>query len=358
MGAARLPVAHAADLSLTFFDIGQGDAALIVSPTGIKVLVDGGPPEGADALVAELHRRDVRTIDLVILSHPHLDHLGGLRKVLAAVQVRNFLDSGFPSSSASYVALLKDLAARGVPVKQATLGRNIDLGDGAQLRLLGPPSPALSNTRSDVNANSVVARLTWRGRTALFTGDSEPETERWLLEQNRSNPAVLSAELLKVAHHGGRFSSTAPFLQAIKPQLAVISVAAVNDYGHPTPEALARLAQTGARIFRTDQAGHVTVRSHDGQAWQVESSRGSPALSSTRVTPVAPTPATREVEPVRPSTPVTASSGGYVGSARSDVFHRADCPAARQIVPGNQLRFATREAAVASNRRPAADCRP
>ena len=121
-----------------------------------------------------------------------------------------FLDAGYPSTSPAYVALLKALQEKRVPVAQATLGRNIDIGDGASLRLLGPPSPWLSNTRSDVNANSVLVRLSWRERTALFSGDAEPETERWLLERYRGEPATLVAEVLKVPHHGGKYSSTAP----------------------------------------------------------------------------------------------------------------------------------------------------
>ena len=130
-----------------------------------------------------LKKRQVSSIDLIILSHPHLDHLGGLAQVAKSMPVRMFLDAGFPSTSPPYNNLLRVLAERGVAVKNATLGRNIDLGDGATLTLLGPPSPFLANTRSDVNANSVVARLQWRGRTVLFTGDAEPEAERFLLEQ-------------------------------------------------------------------------------------------------------------------------------------------------------------------------------
>ena len=253
--------AAAAELSVTFFDIGQGDSVLIVSPAGKRVLIDGGPPEAGERLVARLAAHRVELIDLVILTHPHADHLGGLKRVAAAVPIRMFLDAAYPSTSPAYTGLLNVLAQRGVTVKQAAAGRQIDLGGGALLTLLGPPAPWLTSTRSDINANSVVARLTWQGRTALFTGDSEPETESWLLTQygGAAGAGRLRAELLKVAHHGGKYSSTVPFLQAVAPQIAVISVGAGNDYGHPTPEALARLAQVGARVLRTDQDGEVTV---------------------------------------------------------------------------------------------------
>lgn len=352
--------AQAAELAVTFFDIGQGDCALIVSPTGKRVLIDGGPPEAGDRLLTALAAHHIDLLDLIILTHPHADHLGGLKKVVGALPVRMFLDSGYPSTSPLYAGLRSVLSARGVAVKQASAGRQIELGGGALLTLLGPPTPWLTNTRSDVNANSVVARLAWQGRSALFTGDAEPETERWLRAQSPAGPVaagadagLLRAELLKVPHHGGKFSSTLQFLQAVAPRLALISVGATNDYGHPTPEALARLAQVGARVLRTDQDGEVTVRSRDGQPWQVETAGGrtslAPPVLTSRPASVTPLPARRS--------PVGSGGGiDYVASTRSPVFHRSDCSAARRIVPANLLHFATREAALASGRRPAEDC--
>lgn len=348
-----LQAARAAELKLVFFGVGQGDAALIVSPTGKRVLIDGGPPEGAAALLAGLARHAPDQIDLVVLSHPHLDHLGGLKRVIdnPAVPVKMFLDGAFPSTSPPYQALLSLLSARGVPVKQALLGRKIDLGGEAMLTILGPPSPWLAKTRSDVNANSVVVRLDWRGRSALFTGDSEPETESWLLSQTRTlnQPSLLRGEVLKVAHHGGRYSSTTPFLQAVLPRLAVISVATVNDYNHPTPEAMARISQVGARILRTDQApppGEIVIVSRDGKPWEVVNGSVAPGPAPT------PTPAPG------PTRPAPVSSRGFVASNRAQVFHLADCPSAKKIVPENLVRFASREAALASGLRPAADCNP
>ena len=273
-------------LSITFFDIGQGDAALVVTPAGKRILIDGGPPEGASALLAALSERQIDRLDLVLLSHPHLDHLAGLRRVAEQLPISTYMDSGYESTSPPYQALLKTLAERSVPVKQAKRGRTIDAGGGAELLLLAPPEPFLDRSRSEVNANSVVVRLTWRGRSVLFTGDAEPETERWLLSQygpaasppppNGAGGALLSADVLKVAHHGGKYSSTATFLAAVRPQLAVISCAAVNDYGHPTAEALARLEKVGARILRTDQLGHITLSSRGGQDWVVENQPATP----------------------------------------------------------------------------------
>ncbi len=274
------------ELSITFFDIGQGDSALIVSPTGKRILIDGGPPEGVSSLLSALAERQIDRLDLMLLSHPHMDHLAGLRRVAERLPVAVYMDSGFESRSPAYLGLLKVLAARQIPVKQAKRGRTIDIGGGAELSFLGPPEPFLDRTRSDANANSVVARLTWQGRVVLFTGDAEPETERWLLAQSASPAQAsgaapllpLSAEVLKVGHHGGKYSSTAAFLAAVRPQIAVISCAAVNDYGHPTPETLGRLDRVGARVLRTDRLGHITLRSRSGQPWQVENQPTNPSL--------------------------------------------------------------------------------
>lgn len=348
--ASALRPAHAAELSLTFFDIGQGDAALIVSPSGKRVLIDGGPPESGPRLLAALQRRGVSALDLIILTHPHMDHLGGLKDVVGALPVRMFLDAAFPSTSPGYVALLKLLEERRVAMLQAVPERRIDIGEGAALRLLGPPTPWLSNTRSDINANSVLVRLAWGPRSALFTGDAEPETERWLLERYAGSPETLRAEVLKVPHHGGRFSSTAAFLGVAQPQLAVISVGR-NDYGHPTAEALSRLSEQRARVLRTDQLGDITLTSRDQQPWQL-----STTAPLERAAAVAMTPAPRP--PGRPREPGPPSAAGFVGSRRTQVFHRRDCAGALQIQLDNRVEFPSREAALAAGRRPAADCRP
>ena len=151
----------------------------------------------------------------------------------------------------------------------AERNRTIDIGGGATITLLTPPDPPIAHSRSDVNANSVVVRLDYRAVGVLFAADAEPQTERWLL----TSGARLPAQVLKVAHHGGRYSSTAKFLRAVSPQAAVISVGVVNEYGHPTPEAIGRLERAHARVYRTDQDGTVTVET-DGARIQVTTANG------------------------------------------------------------------------------------
>lgn len=258
-----------APLRIDFVAVGQGDAALVTSPTGKIVLIDGGPKEAGPVLTALLRARQTAAIDLVLLTHRHEDHLGGLAAVMRAVPVRLFMDAPFPHDSEVYQRLLQTVEARHVPVRNAERGRTIDIGGGATITLLTPPDPAIAHSRSDVNANSVVVRLDYGRVGVLFAADAEPQTERWLL----GSSARLPAQVLKVAHHGGRYSTTARFLKAVAPVAAVISVGAENAYGHPTPDALSRLERQRAHVYRTDQDGTVTVET-DGARIQVETANG------------------------------------------------------------------------------------
>jgi beta-lactamase superfamily II metal-dependent hydrolase len=213
----------------------------------------------------------------VLLTHRHEDHLGGIADVVRAVPVRMFMDAPFPHPSKVYENLLMTLHERHVIVREATDGRTIDVGGGATITLIGPPDPPIAHSRSDVNANSVVARLDYQAVGVLFAADAEPQTERWLL----TSSARLPAQVLKVAHHGGRYSSTAPFLSAVAPRIAVISVGEPNGYGHPTPEALGRLERAHAHVFRTDRDGTVTIET-DGARIEVTTARGEREILSAR----------------------------------------------------------------------------
>jgi beta-lactamase superfamily II metal-dependent hydrolase len=264
-------------LRIDFIAVGQGDAALVTSPTGKTVLIDGGPKAAGPAVVALLRARRIAALDLVLLTHRHEDHLGGLAAVVDAVEVRMFLDAPYPHKSATYQRLLHVLEARHVTVRQATRGRTIDIGGGAAITLLGPPDPPIDRSRSGVNANSVVVRLDYQKTGVLFAADAEPQTERWLL----ASAARLTAHVLKVAHHGSSYSSTAPFLRAVAPQVAVISVGAVNSHGHPTPDAIARLERLPARVYRTDQDGTVTVET-DGTRISVTTANGKREILAAR----------------------------------------------------------------------------
>jgi beta-lactamase superfamily II metal-dependent hydrolase len=366
---AAAPAASGKPLTVYFFDVGQGDAALIVSPTGKTVLIDGGPPEAGEVLARRLKQLVRAPLDLVILTHPHLDHLGSMKDAIQAVGARRYMDPGFDHPSVAYRNLLelvnKEIGQVVVPEPNPQAPENfmtVGLGEGALLTIYWPrhpQEPFLKNTRSDANSNSIVTRLTY-GKTAFFfTGDSEPDTEEALLRYRTD----YTSTVLKVAHHGGKHSSTRAFLEAVRPKAAIISCGASNEYGHPTPEALERLTAAGARVFRTDQSGELKAVS-DGTKVTLQAEKGD---TSRQIFPGEVTPATGgAVASTQPpasarSETVTASwrsaSPSFVSLKGSQVFHREDCATLKRAKTKDRKMYTSRAAAV-RERRPAEDCKP
>lgn len=271
-GSAQLApagtVAHR--LRITFVDVGQGDAALLETSDGHSALIDAGPPEGDEHLRALLAQRGIRTLDWMILTHPHLDHIGGARNVIGAVRVQRVIDPAFPHPIATYDRLLAVIQQQAIPFTAARQGMTLALGStGVAVEVLQPRLPFIDRSRSEANANSVVTRVTAGAVRVLFTGDAETETEERLLAENR---AQLGADVLKVAHHGSRYASTQPFLSAVGARAAVISCATGNDYGHPHQETLTALARNNMTIYRTDLQGDVELTT-DGARYAFRTTR-------------------------------------------------------------------------------------
>ena len=240
-------------------DVGQGDA-ILVRAEGRAVLVDAGP---GDAIVGQLERLGVRRLDLAVASHAHADHIGGMDAVLRAVDTRFYMDNRLPHTTGTYGDVMKTVEDRRVTYVAADPGREITLGDDVVMTVLAPPATHFTETRSDHNSNSVVLWIRHGTVDLLLTGDAEAPTEAWLVANK-----VPDVEVLKVPHHGSDHSSTAPFLQAVSPEVAVISCGRDNKYDHPGAEALSRLAAAGARVYRTDTMGQVRIVS-DGTAVEV-----------------------------------------------------------------------------------------
>ena len=258
-------------LHVAFLDVGEGDATLITTPRGQQILIDGGPSPTAltSALGDEMPFWD-RSIDLVVMTHADADHITGLVEVLKRYRVGNWLDNGRAEGQKIYQECLKQIDTDRTPRSAVQAGAQIDLGDGATLTVISPPTAGdpLTGIWTDANDRSVVVRLVWGEATALFTGDIGAEAESALLRTGRP----LSAGVLKVAHHGSNGSSSESFLAAVRPGYAVISTGAGNRFGHPAPELLDRLARLGVTVLRTDQAGTVELVT-DGRRWWVEGER-------------------------------------------------------------------------------------
>jgi competence protein ComEC len=262
-------------LQIYALDVGQGDSSLIITPEGKSVLIDAGPPQTGDEVVAALRKRDVRSLDLAVATHPHADHIGGMRSVIENFGVKNFLDSGQRYPSKEYVRMLDALDKKGIKAIFAKKGMKFDLDSGVKLEVLNPQGEKQRITEvrrggSVENANSVVLRLSYGNFSMLFTGDAETETEDLMMESGEP----LRAQVLKVGHHGSRYATSARFLQAVAPEAAIISVGAGNRYGHPAQQTLDRLRKAGVKVYRTDLNGEIAIVS-DGNTFEIHPARQS-----------------------------------------------------------------------------------
>lgn len=276
----RVAAAGPSLLTITALDVGQGDALVIRGPSGQTLLIDGGGhvegrhshltdyDVGERRVVPALRRMRVRSIDVIMLTHPHEDHVGGLIAVLKNFSVGLVLDSGLAHPSPSYARFRQLIDARGIPYVLARRGMQLDLGDRMGMIVLLPQEPLITGSGSDPNLNSVVARLTYGRVAALFTGDMEALNESQLLDLGDD---VRSA-VLKVAHHGSGTGTTEAFVDAVRPVVAVISVGPFNPFGHPDPDTLAVLEERGASVYRTDEHGAVIIET-DGRRVRVRTIR-------------------------------------------------------------------------------------
>lgn len=231
-------------------DVGQGDSILLVSPTGKQVLIDGGPDRGTlRAISARLSLFD-RTIDMVVLTHPHLDHLAALPELLRRYDVGAILLSGMRADLGRYQEFLSLAEAEGATILLPDATKDIALGDGLTLDIIWPDSSLFGQeTEHDPNDLSVVIRAMYGEDSVLLTGDIEAYAEAAILASGRD----IDSDILKVAHHGSITSSATGFLLAASPERAVISAGRDNSFGHPNPEILDRFTHFGIPV-------HVTAR--------------------------------------------------------------------------------------------------
>lgn len=270
-------------LTVTFLDVGQGDAIFIRAPGGKTMLIDAGvatPPDpargragydaGESVVVPFLQRQGIKRLDYLVLTHADTDHAGGAAAVLRAIPVGTLLLNGGSAQEQGFLAALQAARERGVPDYWPAEGDQVRLGP-VTLDVLNPPRVPFQSTRSDDNANCIAFRLRYGQVVMLLACDMEAVSEERLV----ASGAELGADLLKVAHHGSRHSSTPAFLAAVRPQVAIHSAGQGNTYGHPHAETLQRFEAVGAQNWRTDQHGSITVRT-DGVKLSVSGTRGSP----------------------------------------------------------------------------------
>jgi len=274
VGARLVPVFQNDIVRVTVLDVGQGDGILVELPGQGAILIDGGGlfddrfDIGEQVVVPFLLSRWIARLDLVVLSHPHPDHLNGLAAVLRHFPVGAVWDGGQRVASPSYLWFEEVLRHKRIPHKILQAGYRTSEFEPIEIAVLHPPTTLLRGSprgrSSDVNSNSLVLLLRYRDIRVLLPGDIEEEAERLLLEQGTG----LSAQVLKVPHHGGRTSSSLPFLERVRPTVAVVSAGYRNRFLHPHQETLERYRAMGIELYRTDRHGAVTVTT-DGRTIDV-----------------------------------------------------------------------------------------
>lgn len=373
-------------LHVYFFDVGHGDATLLVSPAGRTVLIDAGPTSAASHLKLRVPQLAKGGLDLVVLTHAGDEHLGAMAELLEAVGARRFLDPGLRDQGEPHALLMQRLQDLGVQIVLPVPDRDapgellrIDMGGGVELEVLWPRAP-VESLLGGPKANAVVLRATYGETSLLLMGDAQPETEEYLLKRRYA----LQSTLLKVSDHGAGSSSTLPFLVGARPLAAVISVGPGNPSGAPARSVLQRLSQVGVKVFRTDLDGEVHAAS-DGKRFEVVTERlpAGERVGAAWTFPIAAVVAAQPLPPPRRTGKViklddaAPVKGKVVAKAtikkapRGDdgvialliakkgdkFFHYADCPAARKINPKEMVVFTSRTEAT-RKLKPASDCSP
>ncbi|HRY62988.1 MAG TPA: ComEC/Rec2 family competence protein [Patescibacteria group bacterium] len=246
-------------LEVIFLDVGQGDAILIETPKGQQILLDGGEGQTILEKLGQYLPLTDRTIELLILSHPHSDHLDGLVEVLKRYTIKEVWLTGVVRTSSGYLEFLNLIKHKKIPVKNifacgtsnaVECSDEITLEDKVRFKVLWPRENLAEKRVEDLNNTSLVLKLIYQNNSWLLPGDLDSAAEEQLAKDNSEE---LKADILKVAHHGSSSATSEEFLRLVSPTDAIISVGAPNDYGHPSPRILNRLKRAGINIWRTDE---------------------------------------------------------------------------------------------------------
>lgn len=246
------------ELKVSFLDVGQGDSILIKAPAGQNILVDGGPDDTVlKRLGGEMLPWD-KKIDLMILTHPHADHVTGLIDIIKSYQVAKILYTGATHTAPPYLEWLKIVKEKNIPIVIVDRPQTIKLGENLEIQIIYPFSSLVGKSVANLNNSSIVFKLVYGETSFLFMGDAEKEVEDELVKSG----VPLEAKVLKVGHHGSADATSEEFLKMVSPRFAVIEVGRKNDFGHPSGRTIKKLERIGARVFRTDLEGTIRLRSN------------------------------------------------------------------------------------------------
>lgn len=262
------------EMRVHFIDVGQGDSIFIESPNGKTMLVDGGVKGAGQQVVSYLKELGVNKLDVVVATHPDADHIGGLIPVLNSIEIGQFYDSGKVHTSQTFEEMLTLIDEKNIPYNVPKTGDSITFDDDLQVKVLNA-----NEETTDNNDASIVLKIAYGNVSFLLTGDAGVALEQEMLQSD------VKATILKAGHHGSNTSSSAEFIQAVHPEVTILSYSEGNKYGHPHTEVVERLQAIGSKTYATAEAGTVIV-STDGVNYDVNSKEMSGTNASAPQTSV------------------------------------------------------------------------
>lgn len=258
-------------LRISVLNVGQADASLI-QYKGKNMLIDTGDVDSREGLVSQLKKKNIKTLDIIIITHPHGDHMGGMAALFKNFTIRQIYDNGQAANTGMYRNYLKNIKSKNIPYKALKKGDAITFAGDIHFNILSPGVPFTKENTSGVsesgltNNNSIVCRMTYQKISVMFTGDAQKEAEQQVLRDYQGT--ALQSDILKVGHHGSKTSSSPAFIKAVKPRAAVISCGANNQYKFPHKPTLDTLKKNHAEVYRTDQDGMILIVS-DGTHYSI-----------------------------------------------------------------------------------------
>ncbi len=241
-------------LKVHYINVGQGDS-ILVQQGDKNMLIDAGTNASTSSLISYLRSQDIKKIDYLVLTHPHEDHIGGADAVIKTFDIGSIYMPKVTANTATFRDVAKAMNAKGLKATVPVPGTNFNLGQAA-CDILGP----VKTVSGDLNTYSIVIKVSFGNNKFLFTGDAQSSNERDMINKGFD----LSADVLKVGHHGSHTSTSQNFLDKVNPKYAVISCGVNNDYGHPHKETMDRLKRMNITVYRTDKSGTIVAES-DGK---------------------------------------------------------------------------------------------
>lgn len=240
------------DIEIYFFDVGQGDASFIESKDGSQILIDGGPPNKILSKLSNVLDFNDRDLDVLIVTHPHTDHISGAIEVLQNYKISMVIESGIDYHTAEaeeFERLVYEKKIKRIMIDKPV---NVKFFNGAKIKFLYPDKSFAGKIIKNAHEANLISEFSYKGKKIIFMGDAEKNIEKYLIDKN----LVDDVDILKAGHHGSKTSTGKEFLLAVQPEYSIIEVGR-NSYGHPTQEVLSRLASIGSKIFRTDIDGTI-----------------------------------------------------------------------------------------------------